>query len=284
MSMDRMAYSAMTAKICGMKANLLKKEDYRTLASMKSVPEAISWLCDHTVYGKCLKELDVSFYHRGNIEKILVNSLYDDCRRIYHFANKNQKTFLKLYVKKYESRDVNADYFSDIWKKGKKLPNKREQKIYLNHMGNEIDLLNLQWIYRAKKYYQLPEQDIYPMLIPIQYKLTVNGVRKLCEASGAEEFMRILNEETYYGKKYHFDAEHSIEKMADVWLDHVYEGASRKNPYSIAGIYHYLFRKEKEIDTITTAMECIRYGLSETEIMSYIQRPVWRDYQGGNDQ
>ena len=32
--------------------------------------------------------------------------------------------------------------------------------------GSKIDLLNLQWIYRAKKYYNMKPADIYLLLMP----------------------------------------------------------------------------------------------------------------------
>ena len=38
--------------------------------------------------------------------------------------------------------------------------------------GSKIDLLNIQWIYRAKKDYNMKPADIYLMLIPIHYKLS----------------------------------------------------------------------------------------------------------------
>lgn len=281
MGMDKTAYSALTAKICGMSAKLLKEDNYQTIASMKSVTELITWLCDYTVYGKFLKELDVSFYHRGNIEKILINSLYDDCKRLYRFSSGKQKDFIKLYMKKFESQEKNPEGYLSSWKIAKKIPDKTERRIYLNNMGNQIDLQNLQWIFRAKKYYHLGGTDIYPMLIPIHYKLTTDQIKKLCESSNEDEFLKMVNEETCYGKKCHFDENRSIEKMTDVWLEHLYVTEYRKNPHSIAGIYQYLFRKEKEITTITTAMECIRYGLSEAETLAYIRRPVWQDDQGG---
>ena len=33
-------------------------------------------------------------------------------------------------------------------------------------------MLNIQWIYRAKKYFNLSPADIYALLIPIQYKIS----------------------------------------------------------------------------------------------------------------
>ena len=102
-----MAYSAIATKIRGMDAKLLKEADYRTIASMKTVTEVISWLSENTVYGKFLEQFDDAFYHRGNMEKMLVSSLYDDYTRLYRFANLKQKDFLKLFMKRYEVELLN---------------------------------------------------------------------------------------------------------------------------------------------------------------------------------
>ena len=41
-------------------------------------------------------------------------------------------------------------------------------------------------------------------------------------------------------------------------------------PYSVASIYTYLYLKEEEIDKLTTALECIRYGLPRSETLAYM--------------
>ena len=37
-------------------------------------------------------------------------------------------------------------------------------------------------------------------------------------------------------------------------------------------IYSYLYHKEHEVDRLTTAVECVRYGLSPAETMDYIAK------------
>ena len=46
--------------------------------------------------------------------------------------------------------------------------------------------------------------------------------------------------------------------------------AARKYPYSLAVIDEYLFLREEEIKRLTTAMECIRYGLDASQILKNI--------------
>jgi V/A-type H+-transporting ATPase subunit C len=341
-----MAYSGIVTKIRAMRGKLLKEEDYQTIASMRPVSEVFSYLRENTSYGRLLDRMDDSLYHRGNIEKVLIQSLYDDYTGLYRFSNQKQREFLRLYKKRYEvdlinhclrmvfhhygvtfdldykkpffnqysNLDIdrlitsstlndlvenlsgteyyvpllriqkagaeqffdydlalNLYYFSTIWKDGKKMLAKGDLKLFQKNLGTEIDCLNLQWIYRVKKYYHMSEADLFSMLVPIRYHLSMQDCKALVGATSVEDFFHILNDQTFYGKKYSFDEEHGIEEVTKKWTAHLYETAYRNHPYSVASIYNYLYLKEQEIHTITTAIECIRYGLSESETLAYIR-------------
>ena len=61
-----------------------------------------------------------------------------------------------------------------------------------------------------------------------------------------------------------------MERMYKEILESLYRADRRRNPYSIATINTYLFLKEEEIYKLTTALECIRYGLSKGETLGYL--------------
>ena len=135
--------------------------------------------------------------------------------------------------------------------------------------GTKIDLLNLQWIYRAKKYYHMLAPDIYALTIPIHYHLSVDEFKALVEAPTVEEFVHQL-EQTKYKDKFRFDGERTTEQQYNAIMRKIYMADWRKNPYSIAAINTYLFLKEEEIKNVTTALECIRYGLTAGETLGYL--------------
>lgn len=158
---------------------------------------------------------------------------------------------------------------SSIWKKRKKILKKKELEIYTKECGTQIDLLNLQWIYRAKKYYKMEPADIYTLLVPIHYKISAELVKEMVEAPGIEELETSFRK-SYYAKRYDFRRQLTIEQMYTECLDRLYRAERRQNPYSIAAINTYLFLKEEELRKLTTALECIRYGLSSGETLAYI--------------
>lgn len=344
---DVMVYSGIVTKIRAMRSRLLKAEDYHKLAESQTVTDVIAYLKGTKAYGKLLDEMDVSLYHRGNIEKMLVRSLYDDYTRLYRFSNQQQRQFLKLILNRYEVdvinhclrivfnhyemtfdldhkkdffdkysdisiekitgsnnveelvehlkgteyygplsrvRDAGATelldydlalnlyYYSQMWKQGRKVLSKADLEVYTRNLGTEIDLLNLQWIYRAKKYYNMLAPDLYAMLIPIQYRLSKAQFKALVEAPSLEEFFRILNDGTSYGRKYTFDEKDNVEAIVNHHLEYLYMTAYRKKPYSMASLVSYLFMKEKEIKIITTVLECVRYGLPPAKTLQYVKQ------------
>ena len=96
---DVMRYSGIVTKVAAMRAKLLKPQDYERLASMNTVTDIIEYLKQTKSYGKFITQMDESLYHRGNIEKVLIQSLYDDYTRLYRFADMQQKEFLKIFMK-----------------------------------------------------------------------------------------------------------------------------------------------------------------------------------------
>lgn len=336
-------FSGIVTKVRAMQSNLLTREDFEAISNLRSVTEVISYLKEKPSYEKLFRNVDDNTLHRGDIEKLLGQSLYDDYSRLYQFSGLEIRKFLKLYLKRYEvdlinycSRivfnhyqepfdlnykkaffdkysqvsidklmtartmdelvtaldnteyyeplrklqtssaptlfdyDLALDlyYFTAIWKEQKKVLKKKDLEIFTRDSGSKIDLLNLQWIYRAKKYYQMSPVEIYSLLIPIHYHLKKDTLKELVETDSLDDFLAGVSK-TYYARKYDYDSSHTIEHLYKDCLNHLYMTEKRNAPYSISAINTYLFLKEEEIKKLTTTLECIRYGLSPQETLEY---------------
>lgn len=55
-----------------------------------------------------------------------------------------------------------------------KVLKKEDKELYQRDCGTQIDLLNMQWIYRAKKYFNMKPADIYQLILPIHYRLSTD--------------------------------------------------------------------------------------------------------------
>lgn len=160
-------------------------------------------------------------------------------------------------------------YFTTLWRKQRRNLKKKELELFTRDCGTKIDLLNIQWVYRAKKYYHMLPPDIYSLTIPIHYRLNIEDFKALVEAASVEQFENLL-QDTYYEKRYHYTGEKTLEQLYRDCLRQLYLADRRRNPYSIAVISTYLFLKEEEIYKLTTALECIRYGLTPRETLGYL--------------
>lgn len=164
-------------------------------------------------------------------------------------------------------------YYISVWKLRKHLSKKKELFAFTDIIGKEIDFMNLIWIYRSKKYYEVESSKIYSSIIPIHYKLKANELMHLVDAGSPEEFLSIVDTTCYHTSKADAMDKHvSIETLFYEKLYQLNHLNMKKYPISMCSIHHFLFMKELEIDRLTTALECIRYGLSSPDALNYILR------------
>lgn len=160
-------------------------------------------------------------------------------------------------------------YFSEIWKMKNKLFSGNDLKELTIAYGSKFDMLNLQWIYRAKCYYHMSAAEIYALLIPCRYRLRTDEIRSMVESEHQSSLTGLI-QQTYYGRKYQDFSIETLESMYASIMKHVLSGESRKNPYSVASIYSYLYHKEHEVNRIIIALECVRYRIAPDEAMKHV--------------
>ncbi|HIX60255.1 MAG TPA: V-type ATPase subunit [Candidatus Blautia gallistercoris] len=341
-----LSYSGLSTKIRAMSSKLTTPEQFEEIAQLESVPQVVAYLKKCPEYRKIWADLDESSLHRGQVERLLQKSIFQDFTKIYYFANREQRKFLDLYSARYEiraikeclrtifdRRDIELDisqyreffrrhsrldvdqlqtcttldeliqatqrselyiplsrvhgsehstlfdygmaldlhYFNHIWKiKDKMFKGKDLQQINKAY-GSKFDLLNLEWIYRSKRFYNMDSADIYALLIPVEYKLKKKEINAMVEASSIEEFQQILDG-TYYGTRFKTMPLPQLEEFYTYLLRTILEKESSRNPHSVAMIYSFLYHKEHEVRRLTIAIECIRYGVSYEETMNYIRK------------
>lgn len=163
-------------------------------------------------------------------------------------------------------------YFSNIWRMKNRIFDGEDRKLITEAFGSRLDLLNLQWIYRAKKYFQLENEEIYPLLIPVHYRISDSTFQVMVEAETEEAFLQ-LAAGTGYAKAFQEEKGRplNLEELYRNLLRRIYRSQSRRMPYSAACLNTYLFLKEEELHDIVTVVEGIRYQLPAAEIYEFIR-------------
>lgn len=150
----------------------------------------------------------------------------------------------------------------------KKYLKEEERKTIRKVYGAEIDLDNLLFILRAKKYYGFSPERIWPYLVRRGGRLNQQQMSEIVESGSFEEAMRLIGATRYAPA---FDAqERFLEKGAREFLLRIYLHYFSVNPYSIAAPLCYLHIKETEIQNMVSVIEGIRYGLPPEKIKDKI--------------
>lgn len=238
--------------------------------------------CLRKVFDEGKAQLDLSLFQdffdrhsKMNLERLTNSSTIEEL--VNNLQGSEYYDPLKKLENDYQPRifdygmALDQYYFANIWSVKEKLFRKRDLEEITKAYGNKFDMLNLQWIFRSKKYYHMAPADIYALLIPVHYRLSKKEIAALVEASDEEEFRRILDT-TYYKKKFPELSPENLEELYTLNLKTILETEARKYPHSVIMIYSYLYHKEHEVNRLTTAVECVRYGLPATEILDYIHK------------
>lgn len=163
-------------------------------------------------------------------------------------------------------------YFKYIWKKRRVSFNGAELKSFTDTIGSEVDMLNLTWIYRAKKFYGMTQSEVAAMIIPIYHRIKRPQMLKLIETSDIQELIGEIGK-TPYGRYFTPDTfkEMELDRLIKALVGKTYGKYYRLEPYSMAVMSSYLREKKKEINKLISIVECIRYGYSKEETAKAVQ-------------
>lgn len=162
-------------------------------------------------------------------------------------------------------------YYKSIWHTASQMLDKKQFTLFKRLIGTKIDMLNLMWIYRGKKYFKFGNEIIFTYLLPVRYRLSEDVTKQLVTTPSADAFV---------------DAVGALSGYADLFTDcdkgkfpesnyrRIYNKLSKtvfaSYPDSMVAVYAYLNLREVEIDNITTVIEGIRYNLNSDFIRTHI--------------
>jgi len=233
---------------------------------------------------RCIKSVFRKLYSKSifnedleNVE-IWTNSVFKKIKGLNNVTNFNEflillrKTPYYKIFKPYENSDIkdisifevenklDIFYFKTLLKETKN----KKNPILRDLIGSQIDLENIIWIYRTKKYYNFTKQQIINTLINDYYNLSKEEIYNLIDANDYQEFEKIIKNTVY--KKIINQSERNLEQMTQKYLYEKNKKVFRNNMFNLNFIFSYINIIDAENNDITNIIEGIRYDLSRKEI------------------
>ncbi len=139
-------------------------------------------------------------------------------------------------------------------------------------LGTQVDLTNIHWIYRIKKFYNLSYEEILNYTLPFYYRLSAEELRAMAQLKEADDIFAFLSR-TSYDSLFSRIAEDKSILFEKYFLSYILKRsyqAKIKGTFNIGVIIAYLYIKEYEIRDMITIVEGVRYSLESNIIRKYL--------------
>lgn len=192
--------------------------------------------------------------------ELLKGSIYYDALKTLTHEDIITREFhmeMKLYIL----------FFKTLIEKSAKLSSK-DHELVKDIIGMKIDLLNVQWIYRATKHYAIFPEEILIYSLPYGRRIDYKKLKKLCYSQSLDEFKHLANKYL----KFDLFAEESDTFLGNKMNRYMYKELSNinQNGEDISVVLTYIYKLSIELEDLVAATESIRYSMPEGKIKEYL--------------
>ena len=111
--------------------------------------------------------------------------------------NKNEKKFVTAFLHGIEHDSKDFQYYMNLWNSTKQL-DKPHRKAMQHVLGTEIDLQNILWTYRLKKFYGIFGDTTYGFLVPVRHRLPADIFLHMVSSQNVNSMQSILSNTVYH--------------------------------------------------------------------------------------
>ena len=226
-----------------------------------------------------VRSLDALFIHSKKFshldyEQLLSISSIEDMVALLR-GTIYEEAFRSITQEDLELREFHAEmnldfvYFKNLLKKSKNLSNE-DRKILEELIGINIDLINIQWLYRARKYYGLSPEEILNYTLPGGIRYKFSQLKDLVYQDDPIE--AVISSVKYTYPKIVAMKDIYIERKIYQYLYDMFKKSNRENRMNIAKLTSVLHFLEYEIRDIITIIEGIRYDVPVEAMKDFLIR------------
>lgn len=174
----------------------------------------------------------------------------------------------------YVEMSLDKLYFRLLYEQTGKL-DKKDEAAFRELLGKNIDLFNLEWIYRGIKFFKLSPEELINYTLMNGYSLSYKTLKELCYSKNENELISTMID-TRYGFLFdnHDTLDLLMERRIERYLYFQFLDYYRKEKLGIITALAYIHLLEFEIRDIVAITEAIRYGLNKGDINKYLIKRI----------
>lgn len=168
--------------------------------------------------------------------------------------------------------EMNMDYayFKLLFDHIEKL-DKYDREILKKQVGINVDLQNMQFIYRAVSFYELSSVEIFNYALPFGYYFKGQKLKRLCSCETPENYMEQIRDTMYAPLVERGISDTYMERAMSQAL---YDDYTATGDMDISQVIEYYHRVEFEMRDIISITEAVRYGIEFSTARKYLIRRI----------
>src|SRR6056297_65146 len=185
----------------------------------------------------------------------------------YHLSSEDRLFYMEM------SLDIH--YFNRLNNEMKKKFGHQKRNTILEILQKNSDLLNIQWIYRGKKYYNFSSEELLNYVLLTGYYFKYKDLKSLCYAKTTQELVNRLKDSKYgFLFKDEENFEFLMERNVERYIYQLFKDLEKVSTLNINKSIGYMHKLEYEMRDIFTILESIKYGLSIKDLKNKLVREV----------
>lgn len=205
-----------------------------------------------------------------NVEEFIENlkgtKYYDVLKPYLNEENRSQLFYMEM--------NLDRLYYRMLKEDAEKLDDD-DRKIFEEVLGKNVDLLNIEWIYRGIKYYNLLPEELINYTLLGGYEFNYKDIKELCYLRDVEKFVEaILNTKYSFLFDTKGDVDLFMERRIERYMYFEFLKYLKMGKMDITVSAAYIHLLEYEVRDLISTIEAVRYRLDFEEARKYLIRRV----------
>ncbi len=216
--------------------------------------ESLSHIIDHLIYSHLYSNIDYDALEKvENIEEFMLaikDTQYYQPLSVFLDEDPVQMNFHMEMV-------LDRGYFNRLLEAIKNLK-KRDKEMMLDLLGINVDILNVQWIYRGRHFFNISSEELFNFTLNSGKVYDYKALKALCymDLDAYREFISSGDYADIFS-----DKEYMMERAMEKHLYYVLDDFTKHAENSIAWPVVLLFKFEYEIRDLFTIIEAKKYDM-----------------------